>query len=132
MKFERMNPPGILNHPGFTRIITVSGPAKMIFISGMTPEDENAEPVHVGDMKGQYLFIMENLTKQLEAAGATWEDVTYRRLFLTDVPGFQKMRRENTFPKYYNDPSCSTMIGVTALAHPDFMIEMDLMAAVPE
>ena len=85
MEKQHINPTGIYKHPAFTRIVTVKGPMKMIFIAGQTPSDENYRCVAPGDLKAQYIQVMENLQAQLETAGATWDDVVYRRTFVLDV-----------------------------------------------
>ena len=50
---ERINPPGIFKHPNFTRVITVKGTGKMIFIAGQTPSDMDYKCVAPGDFRGQ-------------------------------------------------------------------------------
>ena len=70
MEREFINPEGIYEHPAFTRVVTVKGPMKLVFIAGQTPSDENYRPVAPGDYLGQYIAVNENLEKQLEAAGA--------------------------------------------------------------
>jgi enamine deaminase RidA (YjgF/YER057c/UK114 family) len=130
MKRERINPPGVLRHPNFTRIITCQGPMKLIFVAGQTPQKDDFECVAPGDIRAQFLFIMEKLTLQLKAAGATWDDVTHRRLYVTNFDAWSKVREDPTLPKFYNELPCSTGIEVSRLSHPDFMMEVDLIAVV--
>ena len=117
-------------HPSYTRVITVSGPSKLIFIAGQTPSDERYRPVEIGNMRGQYLRVMEALTIQLNAAGATWDDVVYRRIFVLDMDAFINVQTDPamTYPWHPDRPPPSTLVGVTRLSHPDFLIEIDLMA----
>ncbi|MCH2669163.1 MAG: RidA family protein [Candidatus Rariloculaceae bacterium] len=130
MEIERINPKGLYKHPNFTRIITVKGPMKLIFIAGQTPSDENYNAVSIGDYRAQYIAVMENLEIQLEAAGAGWDDVVFQRIFVLDVDKFKNQTRGEDAPKFGdpNNPPPTTLIGVTALADPDFLIEVDLMA----
>tara|TARA_B100000686_G_scaffold354705_1_gene466535 strand:+ start:11047 stop:11454 length:408 start_codon:yes stop_codon:yes gene_type:complete len=130
MEIERINPKGLYKHPNFTRIITVKGPMKLIFIAGQTPSDENYNAVSIGDYRAQYIAVMENLEIQLEAAGAGWDDVVFQRIFVLDVDRFKNQTRGEDAPKFGdpNNPPPTTLIGVTALADPDFLIEVDLMA----
>ena len=130
MEIERINPEGIYKHPNFTRIVTVKGPMKLIFIAGQAPSDENYEPVACGDYRGQYLNVMENLEIQLEAAGAGWQDIVFRRIFVLDVEEFKLRTRGEDAPQFGDpdNPPPTTLIGVTQLAHPDFLIEIDLLA----
>src|SRR5262245_881722 len=78
-ELERINPAGVYKHPNFTRVVTVKSPCKMIFIAGQTPSDIEYKCVAPGDFKGQFIQVMDNLKKGLEAAGATFDDVVHRR-----------------------------------------------------
>jgi len=128
MEKQVINPPELYKHPSYSRVITVKGPCKFIFVAGMTPSGDNYEPVAKGDYKKQYERVIEGLTIQLKAAGATWDDVIVRRVFTLDVDALQKALREVKRPESKEQPPTSTMIGVTRLSHPDFLVEIDLIA----
>ena len=128
MEKQVINPPELYKHPSYSRVITVKGPCKFIFVAGMTPSGDNYEPVAKGDYKKQYERVIEGLTIQLKAAGATWDDVIVRRVFTLDVDALQKALREVKRPESKEQPPTSTMIGVTRLSNPGFLIEMDLIA----
>ena len=130
---QYINPPGIYKHPAFTRVVTVKGPMKLVFIAGQTPSDESYKCVAPGDYRAQYIKVMENLMIQLKAAGATFDDVVYRRMFVRDVDEYMKVSRDPRTPRYGSADKAppSTLIGVTRLSHPDFLIEIDLIAVVP-
>jgi enamine deaminase RidA (YjgF/YER057c/UK114 family) len=130
MEKEFINPPELYKHPSYSRVVTVKGPCKFIFIAGQTPSDDTYKPVAKGDYKAQYERVIEGLTIQLKAAGATWNDVVVRRVFTLDVDALQKVLRDpgTKRPENSEHPPTSTMIGVTRLSHPDFLIEIDLTA----
>jgi enamine deaminase RidA (YjgF/YER057c/UK114 family) len=130
MERKHINPPELFKHPSYTRVITITGPSKLIFIAGQTPSDEKYRPIAIGDMRAQYLRVMQALTIQLRAAGATWDDVVYRRIFVLDMDAFIKVQTDPTmtYPWHPDRPPPSTLVGVTRLSHPDFLIEIDLMA----
>ena len=132
MKKEIINPPGVYEHPAFARVVTIQSPGKLIFIAGQTPSDENYDPVAPGDYRAQYIKVMENLGIQLAAAGASWDDVVFRRIFVLDVDAYIRMIRGPDLPVYYTPGRMppSTTIGVTRLSKPEFLIEIDLMAVV--
>jgi len=130
MERERINPPGLFKHPFFTRVVTVKGPCKFIFIAGLTAADINYKCVAPGDYRAQYIHILDNLTLQLTAAGAKWDDVVFRRIYALDVDEFLKSQSDASIPTPWS-PGCappSTLIGVTRLSSPDFVLEIDLMA----
>jgi len=134
MDREHINPAGVFKHGAFTRVVTVKGPMKLIFIAGQTPSDENYQPVARGDYRAQYLKVMENLDIQLKAAGAGWDDVVFRRTFVIDVDKFVQTLQDPKLPKFFDpdQPPPSTMTGVTRLSNPDFLIEIDLLAVTNE
>ena len=84
------------------------------------------------DLKARHIKVMENPQVQLEAPGETWDDVVYRRTFVPDVDEYPKVRMDPDVPRFENADKLppSTMIGVTRLSNPEFLIEMDLMAIV--
>jgi enamine deaminase RidA (YjgF/YER057c/UK114 family) len=130
---EHINPPGLYRHPSFTRVVTVSGPMKLVFIAGQTPTDEQYRVVAPGDYRAQYRQVMENLDVQLKAAGATWRDVVYRRVFTLDVDALIAAFRADAGAGYGDadaPPPGSTLIGVTRLSDPAALVEIDLLAVV--
>ena len=94
MTREYINPPGVFKHVHYTRVLTVEKPSKLIYIAGQTPADDKYQPVHPGDHRAQYIAVLEGLTLQLEAAGATWDNVVFRRMYAVDVPAFVKVMND--------------------------------------
>jgi enamine deaminase RidA (YjgF/YER057c/UK114 family) len=132
LRREHINPPELFRHPSFTRVVTVSGPMRLVFVAGQTPSDEQYRVVAPGDYLGQYRQVMENLDVQLKAAGATWDDVVYRRIFTLDVDALVAALRADGGARYWSadTPPGSTLIGVTRLSDPAFLVEIDLLAVV--
>jgi enamine deaminase RidA (YjgF/YER057c/UK114 family) len=132
MTREYINPPGLFAHTHYTRVLTIEKPSKLIYIAGQTPADEKYQPVHRDDIRAQYIAVLEGLTLQLKAASATWDDVVFRRMYAVDVPGFLKVMNDATVTLPWNKarPSPSTLIGVTALSNPGFLIEVEIVAVV--
>ena len=126
MSRQYINPPMLFSHPNYTRVLTVERPSKLVYIAGQTPADRNYQPIHPGDMRSQYLAVLEGLTLQLTAAGASWEDVVFRRMYTVDVPALMKVMRDA------GNPSPSTLIGVTALSNPGFLIEVEIAAVLSD
>ena len=132
MKKRILNPPELFRHPGYSRAITIEGPTKFVLIAGQTASDEHYRCVAPGDLRAQYLKVMQNLEVSLHAAGATWNDVVYRRTFVLDVDAYLALTKDPTLPRFLPADRMpgSTMIGVTRLSDPEFLIEVDLVAAV--
>jgi enamine deaminase RidA (YjgF/YER057c/UK114 family) len=130
MERHDIDPPDIFRHPAFKRVVTVQGDMKLVFIAGQTASDENYDCVAPGNYRAQYLHVMNSLDIQLKAAGATWDDVVFRRMFVLDVDEFAKIYWDKTLPTYGDGRPPSTLIGVTRLSKPEFLVEIDLMAIV--
>jgi enamine deaminase RidA (YjgF/YER057c/UK114 family) len=134
MSTEYINPPGLYKHAAYSRIMKVKNPTELIFIAGQTPADENYQPVYPGDLRAQYISVLEGLTLELKAAGATWDDVVFRRMYAVDVEAFMKVLMDTTIPHPWNRerPSPSTLIGVTRLSNPGFLIEVEIIAVLSD
>jgi enamine deaminase RidA (YjgF/YER057c/UK114 family) len=135
MPREYIDPPGFPKSSYFTRILSVTAPSRLIYFAGQVPSDANSRPVHVGDVRAQFIAVLDALTVQLKAIGATWDDVVFRRVYVLDVPAFvERCVRDQTFPVPWSRerPSPSTLIGVTALANPDFLVELEIAAVITD
>ena len=134
MSTEFINPPELYKHAAYSRIMKIKNPTELIFIAGQTPADENYKPVHPGDVRAQYIAVLEGLSLELKAAGATWDDVVFRRMYAVDVDDFMKVLTDPAIPHPWNreTPSPSTLIGVTRLSNPGFLIEVEIIAVLSE
>jgi enamine deaminase RidA (YjgF/YER057c/UK114 family) len=131
MEREYLDPKGVYRHPAFTSIVTVTDPRKWHFFAGRCSVDEEYRCVAPGDFIGQYRRVMEILDLELRSVGATWDDVVFRRIFTLDVDAFLETSANDSVINGYWTPGRmppSTLIGVTRLSDPEFLIEIDLMA----
>ena len=131
MKITRINPPEVPGRGDVTRIITVEGPSKLVWLSSQKPQGADMRSVAPGNFKAQYEFVMDKLQLQLQAIGATWDDVVLRKMYLVDVEGFHAYCRHPESKAYFDKSPCGSAIGVTRLSHPDFLVEIELVVAVP-
>ena len=131
MKKEFLNPPSLCKTFGWTHVVTTTG-GKTIHISGQTAFDASGQTVGKGDLKRQTEQTFENLRLALAAAGATWNDVVVTRLYVVNykpdqLPIIREVRSRYVSPDH---PPASTLVGVSALAHPDWLIEIEATAVV--
>jgi 2-iminobutanoate/2-iminopropanoate deaminase len=118
----------------FSEAVTVTGPAKMIFLAGVGAEDENGKGgdiLHKGDFMGQCQYAYDKIKRLLEKQGATLGDVVKMVSYMTDVryqPDYGKCRLEafgtNPLPAH-------TLLTISQLAWPGMMVEIDVTAVVP-
>lgn len=99
----------------------------LLFISGQAAANEHEEVVGAGDFDAQAEQVFKNLRKVLENAGARLSDVVKVTIFLTDMSNFGKivqLRERHFTPPYPAD----TIVEVSSLAHPQWLIEIDAIA----
>ena len=113
---------------GFSQVVIGSG-ARTVFISGQTAWDRNKQIVGKTSAE-QTRQALHNVQAAVEAAGGTLNDVVALRIYSVrlaeSVKEIGSALRE-TFP---NNPPVSTWIGVTALAAPEFLIEIEATAVL--
>jgi enamine deaminase RidA (YjgF/YER057c/UK114 family) len=132
MEKKYLNPDTLLKPRGYTHVVTITGPAKMIFVSGQVAIDKEGKLVGPGDLKTQIRQASANLKAALEAAGATPADIVKTNTYIVNYKqsDYSAMReaRGELFPD--GEPPASTLVGVTSLAVDGLMVEMEAIAAV--
>src|SRR3981189_3524571 len=134
LKIERFQPEGMNvrisnGQPSYSHVVTVSGAGKIVYIAGQLARDIDGNCVGKGDMRAQMEQTFQNLDRCLKAAGATWADVVKTNTFVTDFDEFQKCADIRMRYLGVATPT-STTVGVTRLAGPDFMIEIEAVVVV--
>ena len=113
----------------YTQVVTVTGSGKTIYVAGQLARDAQGNLVGKGDMRAQIQQVGENIKLCLEAVGATLADIVKTNTYVTDFDEFQKCADVRMRYLGIATPT-STTVGVTRLAGPDFMIEIEAVAAV--
>jgi 2-iminobutanoate/2-iminopropanoate deaminase len=100
---------------------------KLLFVSGQVGRREGK----VGQgIEEQTRFTLENLRDVLAKAGCSLADVVKVTVFLTDMSLWPAMN--DVYRKYFsNDPPARSALGVTSLALPDLLVEIECVAEAP-
>ena len=103
----------------------------ILLISGTASVDEYGRSIHVGDFRAQTWRTYHNITKLLEAEGATWKDIIRTTCYLRDIERdyevFNEVRTRFFEEQGLNPLPAST--GIQAiLCRPDLLIEIEAMA----
>jgi enamine deaminase RidA (YjgF/YER057c/UK114 family) len=128
-----LDPEGLPRNPAFTQAVAVSGPNRTLYVGGQNAVDENEEIVGRGDIEAQIRQIFANLRRALAAGGAELAHVIKWNIHVVEgqpvEPAFAVFQQEwgRSSP-----PPAITMCFVPALAHPDFLAEIDAVAVVPD
>lgn len=132
MRKDYLNPKGVFSSPHFTHTVAVSGPGKLVYVSGQVSYDAQGAVVGKGDMRAQAEQIFKSLTLNLRAAGATWSDVVKLNGYMVDANAEAVTQYREVRTKYL-DPRrmpASTLVGVTRLVHDDLLLEVEVVAAL--
>ena len=102
----------------------------LLFVSGCVSVDVGGNVVGVGDVVAQARQVFENIRLCLAAAGATFADVVKVTTFLTDIDDRAPINavRQEVFG---DARPASTLVEVSALVLPEFLIEVEAVAVVP-
>jgi 2-iminobutanoate/2-iminopropanoate deaminase len=104
---------------------------KTLYISGCVAFDAGGNLIGRGDVVAQARQVLANIGRVLAAAGATPADVARVTVYLRDVDDRPKINplRQEFFGEHR---PASTLVEVSALVHPDLLIEIDAVAVLPQ
>jgi enamine deaminase RidA (YjgF/YER057c/UK114 family) len=128
-----INPDSLNKNPAFTNVVVVEGNVKTVYIGGQDAINAQGEIVGKGDIAAQTEQILANVRAALEAGGARPEHIIKWNIYVVEGQSLQAgfAAFQNAWPQTPNPPAI-TGVFVSALAHPDFLVEMDAVAVVPQ
>jgi enamine deaminase RidA (YjgF/YER057c/UK114 family) len=132
-RVQHLNPDGLSKNPAFSQVITVRGTAKTIYVGGQNAVDAAGAIVGKGDFAAQSEQALANVQTALAAAGAGLEHVVKWGVYI--VAGQELRVGFAAFQRAWGqrpNPPTVTGLFVAGLAHPDFLVEIDAVAVVPE
>ena len=109
--------------------VEITGASRTLLCSGQTAVDAEGNPLHAGDMKAQMKLALDNLETVLRHAGYTFSDVVGMNIYATDMEAF--MAEFEVLSSRLKEAKCCPMmtgVGVTKLAFPGLMIEIEATA----
>jgi reactive intermediate/imine deaminase len=113
----------------FSQATTIEATGRLVFVSGMTARTPDGGIAGVGDVREQTRQVCENVKAAVEAAGGTLEDVCRVDVYVRHLEDFAKIHEVRA--QYFTEPlPASTMVEVSKLAHPDYLIEISAIAVV--
>ena len=128
---RRINPSELGTPPGYSQIVEVSG-GRMIFIAGQTALDRDGNVVGKNDFAAQADQVFHNLAIALQASQCTPANLVKLTVFLTDMDNLGRDREaRNRFFASVTPPAAPavTLVEVSKLYGPDFLIEIEAIAA---
>lgn len=115
---------------GYNQAEIVTGQTRQLICAGQTAVDATGAPQHPGDMRGQLALALDNLQAVLDAAGMSLANVVRLTIHATDVDA--ALRNFDLLGQRFGPLGVAppmTLLGVTRLALPPLMIEIEATAA---
>jgi len=114
--------------PRYSQGILADG-GKLLFIAGQTASDKDGNVVGKSDIEAQTHQVFKNLSAVLGEAGGSLDNLVMTTTYITDRKyreGYNRVRQQ-----YYKaNPPTSTLVIISGLAHPDYLIEINGVAVL--
>ena len=132
MAKEIFSPATLPPPTGYSHIAKVSK-GTLVYIAGQVSSDASGKLVGEGNFEAQAERVFANVKLAVEAAGATMADIVKMNTYIVasvdpaDVPKMRAVRG-----RYFGSgtPPASTLVYVSRLAQPGWMIEVEVVAAI--
>jgi enamine deaminase RidA (YjgF/YER057c/UK114 family) len=132
-KINYINPENMASSRGYSHAISVTGNHETVYIGGQNAIDENGALVGRNNLKKQTEQVFANIEKILKESHATLENVVKFNIHIVQgqnpQDGFRVFQE-----KWENNPKFPTItvLFVAGLVNPDWLIEIDAIAVIPE
>jgi enamine deaminase RidA (YjgF/YER057c/UK114 family) len=119
------------NDFGFAQVVSAEG-KKLVFCAGQTAWDKEMNIVGEYDLEQQMEKTLENVGHALAEAGATLKDVCRLTIYVVDYHADQLETITGVLAKFFDKDAlpANTLLGIQALALPEFMVEMEATAVI--
>jgi len=125
------NPSGMTQPTAYSQVVEVNGPHRLVFVAGQTGVDAGGK---VGQgFRAQAVQVFENIKTALASVGGNMDNVVRLVTYMTDLEQNADAYREvraSFFPNKSALPA-STLLQITRLANPSYLIEVDATAILP-
>jgi enamine deaminase RidA (YjgF/YER057c/UK114 family) len=127
--FEHPRPERLLHNPAFSQVVAALG-RRTIYTAGQVSIDERGALVGAGDLAAQTAQAMRNVGIALSAVGASYADIVKITTYVVNYkPEYRAIIGKARAPFFANGtPPASTLIGVSALALSEWLVEIEAVA----
>lgn len=133
MTINYINPDNMVKPRGYSHAISVKGNHETLYIGGQNAIDENGVLVGKGNLNEQTEQVLTNIDNILEKSDAELHNVVKFNIYLVQgqnpQDGFQVFQRK--WGENENFPTL-TVLFVAGLGNPDWLVEIDAIAIIPE
>ena len=126
---ETPHPEGLLHNPGFSQVVIASG-RRTIYTAGQVAIDADGALVGGDDLAAQTAQAMRNVGLALAAAGAGYADIVKITTYVVNYKPEHRTIIGGARRPFFagKTPPASTLVGVAALALPEWLVEIEAIA----
>ncbi len=125
------NAPGVAQPVGIYSSAAWQPTGRVLHLSGQVAQAEDGSLVGAGDIVLQTRQVLTNLQTVLASVGGTMADIQKVTTFVTDLSRLAEMRA--VLAEFLPTPyPASTLTQVAALVRPEYLIEIEAVAVIPE
>ena len=112
-------------------VVEVNGPHRLVFVAGQTGVDAGGKAAK--QFRAQAMQVFENIKTALASVGGSMDNVVRLTTYMTDLKQNADVYREVRASFFTNKSAlpASTLLQITRLANPSFLIEVDATAILP-
>ena len=131
-KIIHINPDELMKSSAYSQVVKTHGSGTTIYIGGQNAINSNGEVIGKGDIQTQTTQVMYNIKTALAACGTTFDHVVKLSIYIVEGqdPTLAYQATQNVV-RFLNPPAITRVI-VSGLTHPDYLIEIDAIAFLPE
>ena len=128
-RIEPYCPETVYNPAGYSQGMKVTGAQTILFLAGQVAYGKDGTPMHKGDFKAQARECFQCVKRLVEAGGGTVKNIVKINTYITDIanrPAYREARKE----VFGDHEPASTMVQISALADPAYLIEIEAIAVI--
>ncbi len=125
-----LNPARIHPPPGYSHVAIATG-SRLAFVAGQAALDRDFAIVGGDDLAAQTRQVMRNLGAALDELGAGWDDVVKATVYTTRPTEYETIGGAMADAMGGAAPPAQVLLGVTSLALPELLIEIELVVSLP-
>ncbi len=128
---EYPRPDGLMQNPAYSHVVATSG-KRTIYTAGQVSIDASGALVGPGDLAAQTTQVMRNVGLALAAAGAGYADIVKITTYVVNYKPEDRAVIGKARASFFADgtPPASTLVGVAALALPEWLVEIEAIAVL--
>ena len=128
MDVEMIQPSGVFQPAAYAQAARVGD---LLFLAGQTPRNIDGSTAAPGDIRGQTEKVFENLQAVLESCGSSLDRVAKLTVYMTSYEYRTAISevRARVFASV-GRPCASTTVVVSSLMNPEWLVEIEAVAAV--